>query len=167
MKIKSFIAISLLSASFSLFASEIKSENQTTTTTIQTQGVIESQKELNDYEKIMTEKVWITTDAVDENGKKISADNPQVSNYFGLAEYYPNGTFIMFTPEGKQKMQGDWSISADGKTRTLVAKDTEGKVLFTRDVENITVQNDEYTYRIYPEAQNTNIYFDIIHHVKN
>ncbi|MBG2709617.1 DUF4822 domain-containing protein [Proteus mirabilis] len=162
MKIKSLIAISLLSASFSLFASE----SSTSTANIQTQGVIQAQKELNDYEKVMIEKVWITTDAIDEKGNKTAADNPQVSNYFGLAEYYPNGTFIMFTPEGKQKMQGDWSMSDDGKIRTLVAKDTEGKTLFTRDVENITVKNDEYTYRIYPNADDRNTYFDIIHHVK-
>ncbi|MCO7051840.1 DUF4822 domain-containing protein, partial [Proteus terrae] len=128
MKIKSLIAISLLSASFSLFAAE----SSTSSTNIQTQGVIQAQKELNDYEKIMIEKVWVTTDAIDEKGNKTTADNAQVTNYFGLAEYYPNGTFIMFTPEGKQKMQGDWSISDDGKIRTLVAKDTEGKTLFTR-----------------------------------
>lgn len=162
MKIKSLIAISLLSASFSLFATE----SSTSTANIQTQRVIQAQKELNDYEKVMIEKVWITTDAIDEKGNKTVADNPQVSNYFGLAEYYPNGTFIMFTPEGKQKMQGDWSMSDDGKIRTLVAKDTEGKTLFTRDVENITVKNDEYTYRIYPNADDRNTYFDIIHHVK-
>ncbi|MBG6037167.1 DUF4822 domain-containing protein [Proteus cibarius] len=162
MKIKSLIAISLLSASFSLFATE----SSTSSTNIQTQSVIQAQKELNDYEKIMIEKVWVTTDAIDEKGNKTNADNAQVSNYFGLAEYYPNGTFIMFTPEGKQKMQGDWSISDDGKIRTLVAKDTEGKTLFTRDVENITIKNDEYTYRIYPNADDRNTYFDIIHHVK-
>lgn len=162
MKIKSLIAISLLSASFSLFAAE----NSTSPANIQTQGVIQAQKELNDYEKIMIEKVWVTTDAIDEKGNKTAPDNAQVSNYFGLAEYYPNGTFIMFTPEGKQKMQGDWSMSDDGKIRTLVAKDTEGKTLFTRDVENITVKNDEYTYRIYPNADDRNTYFDIIHHVK-
>lgn len=103
MKIKSLIAISLLSASFSLFAAE----SSTSSANIQAQGVIQTQKELNNYEKIMIEKVWITTDAIDEKGNKTTADNAQVSNYFGLAEYYPNGTFIMFTPEGKQKMQGD------------------------------------------------------------
>lgn len=65
-----------------------------------------------------------------------------------------------------KKMQGDWSMSDDGKIRTLVAKDTEGKTLFTRDVENITVKDDEYTYRIYPNADDRNVYFDIIHHVK-
>ncbi|XTD83153.1 DUF4822 domain-containing protein [Proteus vulgaris] len=162
MKIKSLIAISLLSASFSLFATE----SSTSSANIQAQGVIQTQKELNDYEKVMIEKVWVTTDAIDEKGNKTTADNAQVSNYFGLAEYYPNGTFIMFTPEGKQKMQGDWSMSDDGKIRTLVAKDTEGKTLFTRDVENITINNDEYTYRIYPNAEDRNTYFDIVHHIK-
>ena len=162
MKIKSLIALSLLSASFSLFAAE----SSTSSANIQAQGVIQTQKELNDYEKVMIEKVWVTTDAIDEKGNKTTADNAQVSNYFGLAEYYPNGTFIMFTPEGKQKMQGDWSMSDDGKIRTLVAKDTEGKTLFTRDVENITINNDEYTYRIYPNAEDRNTYFDIVHHIK-
>ncbi|MEQ4986801.1 DUF4822 domain-containing protein [Proteus vulgaris] len=162
MKIKSLIAISLLSASFSLFAAE----NSTSSTNMEAQGVIQAQKELNNYEKLMIEKVWVTTDAIDEKGNKTDADNAQVSNYFGLAEYYPNGTFIMFTPEGKQKMQGDWSMSDDGKIRTLVAKDTEGKTLFTRDVENITIKNDEYTYRIYPNAEDRNTYFDIVHHIK-
>ncbi|MEQ4922215.1 DUF4822 domain-containing protein [Proteus hauseri] len=166
MKIKSLIAISLLSASFSLFANEAKIENQAATASLQVKSVIQNQKELNNYEKIMIEKVWVTTNAIDEKGNKISADNAQVSNYFGLAEYYPNGTFIMFTPEGKQKMQGDWSISAEGKTRTLTAKDTEGKVLFTRAVENITVKNDEYTYRIYPNSDDKSVYFDIIHQPK-
>ena len=162
MKIKSLIAISLLSASFSLFFFE----NSTSSTNMEAQGVIQAQKELNNYEKLMIEKVWVTTDAIDEKGNKTDADNAQVSNYFGLAEYYPNGTFIMFTPEGKQKMQGDWSMSDDGKIRTLVAKDTEGKTLFTRDVENITIKNDEYTYRIYPNAEDRNTYFDIVHHIK-
>lgn len=132
----------------------------------QVQGVTQAQKDLNDYEKVMVEKVWVTTQAIDEKGNKVDANNPQVSNYFGLAEYYPNGTFIMFTPEGKQKMQGDWSMSNDGKTRTLVAKDAQGKTLFTRDVENITINNDEYTYRIYPTEGDNTVYFDIIHHVK-
>ncbi|HEK2815373.1 TPA: DUF4822 domain-containing protein [Proteus mirabilis] len=160
MKIKSLIAISLLSVSASLFAAE------STSTTQQVQGVTQAQKDLNDYEKVMVEKVWVTTQAIDEKGNKVDANNPQVSNYFGLAEYYPNGTFIMFTPEGKQKMQGDWSMSNDGKTRTLVAKDAQGKTLFTRDVENITINNDEYTYRIYPTEEDNTVYFDIIHHVK-
>lgn len=120
MKIKSLIAISLLSVSASLFAAE------STSTTQQVQGVTQAQKDLNDYEKVMVEKVWVTTQAIDEKGNKVDANNPQVSNYFGLAEYYPNGTFIMFTPEGKQKCK-DWSMSNDGKTRTLVAKDAQGK----------------------------------------
>lgn len=162
MKIKSLIAISLLSASFSLLPRRVQHHRLI----FRLKVLSKLKKELNDYEKVMIEKVWVTTDAIDEKGNKTTADNAQVSNYFGLAEYYPNGTFIMFTPEGKQKMQGDWSMSDDGKIRTLVAKDTEGKTLFTRDVENITINNDEYTYRIYPNAEDRNTYFDIVHHIK-
>ncbi len=56
-------------------------------------------------------------------------------------------------------MQGDWSMSNDGKTRTLVAKRCTRKTLFTRDVENITINNDEYTYRIYPTEGDNTVYF--------
>ncbi|MBX6970242.1 DUF4822 domain-containing protein, partial [Providencia rettgeri] len=59
MKIKSLIAISLLSVSASLFAAE------STSTTQQVQGVTQAQKDLNDYEKVMVEKVWVTTQAID------------------------------------------------------------------------------------------------------
>ncbi|MEY2343997.1 DUF4822 domain-containing protein [Proteus mirabilis] len=54
----------------------------------------------------MVEKVWVTTQAIDEKGNKVDANNPQVSNYFGLAEYYPNGTFIMFTLKVNKNARG-------------------------------------------------------------
>ncbi|MEX6066534.1 hypothetical protein [Providencia hangzhouensis] len=34
---------------------------------------------------------------------------------FGLAEYYPDGTFNMTTFDGKPKMKGDWSFDENGK----------------------------------------------------
>ena len=131
----------------------------------------ESQKEavksnLNTYEQIMVGKVWETTGAQDQDKKAVSADDKQVANFFGLAEYYPDGTFNMTTFDGKPKMKGDWSFGDDGKTRSLTAKDDKGDVLFTRVVENVTVTPEEYTYRIYPEQGNKNKYFDIVHKVK-
>ncbi|MEY0604271.1 DUF4822 domain-containing protein, partial [Providencia huaxiensis] len=33
-------------------------------------------------------------------------------------------------------------------------------------VENVTVTPEEYTYRIYPEQDNKDKYFDIVHKVK-
>lgn len=126
----------------------------------------QSQRALNPYEKLMVGKVWITTKALDQNGKMVRQDNEQVATYFGLAEYYPNGTFKMTTLDGKPKMQGDWSFSKSGSTRTLVAKDAAGKVLFTRTVENVKVKSNEYIYRVYPKQNNKKEYFDIVHKVK-
>lgn len=125
-----------------------------------------SQKKNNEYEKMVIDKVWITTQALDQNKQEIPATNDQVANFFGLAEYFPDGTFNMLTVEGEPKMQGDWSFSDDGKYRTLTAKNDKGDILFTRVVDNITVTPDEYTYRIYPSAEDKTQYIDIIHKIK-
>lgn len=135
--------------------------------TTQVTGQIQSaEHKLNAYEEIMVGKVWTTTEALDQDKKVVSADDKQVANFFGLAEYYPDGTFNMTTFDGKPKMKGDWSFDENGKNRSLTAKNDKGEVLFTRVVENVTVTPEEYTYRIYPEQDNKNKYFDIVHKVK-
>lgn len=120
----------------------------------------------NNYEQRMIGKIWLTTEALDSQGQVVSISDSRVSNYFGIAEYYSDGTFKMQTPEGKPKIQGTWNISEDGKTRTLIAKDEKGNTLFTRTVENISITPDEYIYRIYPDQLDKTVYFDIIHNVK-
>jgi len=127
---------------------------------------VTSPKKNNDYEKMVIDKVWITTQALEQNKKEVSSTDNQVANFFGLAEYFSDGTFKMLTLGGAPKMQGDWSFSDDGKSRKLTAKNDKGEVLFTRVVENITVTPDEYTYRIYPSAEDKTQYFDIIHKIK-
>lgn len=122
--------------------------------------------QLNSFEKVMVDKVWETTDALDQNKAQIDPSDKRVANFFGLAEYYPDGTFKITTFEGKPKIKGDWSFTKDGKFRSLTAKNDDGKVLFTRVVENVTVSPEEYTYRIYPEKENKAIFFDIVHKVK-
>ncbi|ROR52086.1 UNVERIFIED_ORG: uncharacterized protein DUF4822 [Providencia alcalifaciens] len=134
-----------------------------------TPAASQSQKaehKLNAYEEIMVGKVWVTTEALDQDKKEVNAEDKQVANFFGVAEYYPDGTFNMTTFDGKPKMKGDWSFDENGKSRSLTAKDDDGKVLFTRVVENVTVTPEEYTYRIYPEQDSKDKYFDIVHKVK-
>lgn len=118
---------------------------------------------LNQYENQMIDKVWITTDAVNAQKEAVPSSDKNVNGFFGIAEYKEDGTFKMYTQEGKLKLSGDWSMSEDGKSRTLVAKKPDGSVMFTRTVENVTVEPGEYTYRIYPNAEDTQVYFDIIH----
>ncbi|HBO21647.1 MAG TPA: DUF4822 domain-containing protein [Providencia sp.] len=142
--------------SFNLYAASAPVENQ--------KEVVKNN--LNAYEQIMVGKIWETTGALDQDKKAVNSDDKQVANFFGLAEYYPDGSFNMTTFDGKPKMKGDWSFSEEGKTRSLTAKDDKGDVLFTRVVENVTVTPEEYTYRIYPEQDNKTKYFDIVHKVK-
>ena len=49
------------------------------------------------------------------------------------------------------------------KTRTLTVQDDSGKTRFTREVENVKVNDGEYTYRIYPNGENEAEHIDIIH----
>lgn len=112
-------------------------------------------------------KTWITTEALDQDGKTIPATDESVAGFFGLANYEKDGSVKMYTPEGKLKLQGDWSFSADGKTRTLTGKNDKGEVLFTRVVENIKVTPDEYIYRVYPKPDDKSHYADIVHKPKS
>ncbi|HCD1109275.1 TPA: DUF4822 domain-containing protein [Morganella morganii] len=111
-------------------------------------------------------KTWVTTEALDQDGKAIPAIDESVAGFFGLANYEKDGSVKMYTPEGKLKLQGDWSFSADGKTRTLTGKNDKGEVLFTRVVENIKVAPDEYIYRVYPKPDDKSHYADIVHKPK-
>ena len=118
---------------------------------------------LNPCEAIMVGKVWMTTDAVDHKGASVPAADEKVAAFFGIAEYFPDHTFKMTTLDGKPKMHGLWSMSADGKTRKLTVQDDSGKTRFTREVENVKVNDGEYTYRIYPNDGNKAEHIDIIH----
>lgn len=118
---------------------------------------------LNPYEQVMVGKVWATTDAVDQKGVSVPAADERVAAFFGKAEYFPNHTFKMTTLDGKPKMHGLWSISADGKTRQLLVQDDSGKARFTREVENVKVDDGEYTYRIYPNKDNKAEHITIVH----
>ena len=111
-------------------------------------------------------KTWVTTEALDQDGKAIPATDESVAGFFGLANYEKDGSVKMYTPEGKLKLQGDWSFSAYGKTRTLTGKNDKGEVLFTRVVENIKVAPDEYIYRVYPKPDDKSHYADIVHKPK-
>lgn len=125
--------------------------------------VAQTQSQINQYENLMLNKVWVTVAAVDQNKKQVPANDERVKNYFGFAQYGADGTFRMYTPEKAPKMQGDWSFSEDGKQRHLVAKDASGKVLFERDVENVGLSANQYVYRVYPNAKDRSKFVDIIH----
>lgn len=129
-------------------------------------GALGSKEGLNGFEGKMVGKIWVTTEAIDQSGASVPAADERVAVYFGNAEYFPGGKFNMTTPDGQPKMHGLWSLSEDGKTRTLTVLDDQGRTRFIRTVENVKVEDNEYTYRIYPEEGKTAVYIDIVHHPK-
>lgn len=112
---------------------------------------------------VLASTPWETTGAKNNKGENIALTDANVSNFVGYSYWKEDGTFTMFNLDDSPKMQGDWSVPADGKTRTIVAKNASGKELFTRVVDITVLTTKEFTYRIYPDANDKSIYFDIIH----
>ncbi|SJN08749.1 lipoprotein, putative [Leucobacter sp. 7(1)] len=116
-----------------------------------------------DYSQLLASTAWETTGAVDQNGAPVALDDPAVRNFVGWAYYNTDGTFTMYNLDDTPKMQGDWEVSPDGTTRTLVAKDATGTTLFTRVVPITVLTAEEFTYRIVPDTAQPDVYVDIIH----
>ncbi|WP_313812926.1 DUF4822 domain-containing protein [Glutamicibacter sp.] len=113
--------------------------------------------------QVLSSTAWETTGAVDQDGNKVELTDDAAKNYVGFAYFNDGGDFQMYTLDDAPKMQGDWTVSEDGKTRHIVAKDGSGKTLFERDSEITELTGDEFTYRTYPEEGNKEVYVDIIH----
>lgn len=113
--------------------------------------------------EILSSTAWETTNAKNNKGENVPLTDANVANFVGFAYFKANGTFTMFNLDDSPKMKGDWSVPADGKTRTIVAKNDAGEVLFTRVVDITVLTKQEFTYRIYPDNNDKSIYFDIIH----
>lgn len=113
--------------------------------------------------EILASTPWETTNAKNNKGEDVPLTNENVSNFVGFAYFKLNGTFTMFNLDDSPKMQGDWSVSEDGKTRTIIAKNDKGEVLFSRVVDITVLTMKEFTYRIYPNNDDKAVYFDIIH----
>jgi len=113
--------------------------------------------------EVLASTPWETTSAKNNKGAQVALTDANVSNFVGFAYFKTGGTFTMYNLDDSPKMQGDWSVSADGKTRTIVAKNAAGQILFTRVVEITVLTQQEFTYRIYPNNDDKTVYFDIVH----
>ncbi|WP_261509780.1 DUF4822 domain-containing protein [Chryseobacterium paludis] len=113
--------------------------------------------------QVLASTPWETTNAKNQNGQSVPLTDSNVANFVGFAYFKADGTFTMYNLDNSPKMHGDWSISADGTTRTIVAKDNNGNVLFTRVVKITVLTKQEFTYRVFPDANNQSVYYDIIH----
>lgn len=106
---------------------------------------------------------WETTGAKDQNGNPVALTDASVAGFVGYSYFKANGTYTIYGLNNVLRSQGTWSISADGKKRTITALDANGNVLFTRVVDILTLNSSEFTYRIIPNAGNPSVYYDIIH----
>lgn len=84
MKLKLFIATAVALSTLSAFTAQANSNANASTTFSASVA-----KKLNSYEDIMVGKVWVTTEALDQDNKQVDPANEQVANFFGLAEYFP------------------------------------------------------------------------------
>ncbi|MGC5027721.1 DUF4822 domain-containing protein [Tsukamurella sp. DT100] len=112
---------------------------------------------------ILASTAWETTAAKDAKGAKVALTDKNVKNYVGWAYFKKDGTFTLYNLDDSAKGKGDWTVSPDGKTRTIVAKNADGSVQYKRTVEIVTLTEKEFTYRVYPEASNKAVYYDIVH----
>ena len=71
---------------------------------------------------------WLTTNSKNAAGANVDLKDPNVVNFVGYAYFKADGTFTMYNLDDSPKMHGDWSVTADGKTRTIVAKMTKVKL---------------------------------------
>ena len=106
---------------------------------------------------------WETTAARDAHGRPVALTDRAVTNYVGFAYFDGDGTFTMYNLDDTPKMHGDWSVSPDGRTRTIVAKNDRGQEQFRRVVDIVTLDPTTFTYRVHPDAADPSVYYDIVH----
>ncbi|SKC81668.1 DUF4822 domain-containing protein [Krasilnikoviella flava] len=112
---------------------------------------------------VLASTAWETTGATDASGEEVALDDEDVRDFVGWAYFAADGTFTMYDLDDGPKMQGDWTVTEDGTTRHIVAKDDAGEVLFERDSDIVTLTDEEFTYRVFPDPEDTEAYVDIVH----
>ncbi|GGR65308.1 hypothetical protein GCM10010197_35990 [Nocardioides luteus] len=113
--------------------------------------------------EVLASTAWETTGAVDQDGEEVPLEDEDVATFVGWAYFDGDGTFRMYELDDNPKMQGDWSVDAAGSTRHIVAKDEAGEVMFERDSDIVTLTEDEFTYRVFPDEKDKSVYLDIVH----
>lgn len=114
-------------------------------------------------QRTLASTAWETTNALDSSGNHVDLNDPAVNGFVGYAYFRAGGNYAIYGLNNVLRNQGDWSISADGKTRTLVAKNPDGSVAWTRVTEILTLNDTTFTYRVVPNAANPTVYYDIVH----
>lgn len=106
---------------------------------------------------------WETTGAKDKNGQSVDLNDASVNGYVGFAYFKGDGSFVIYGLNDAIRSRGTWSVDAMGTRRTITALNPDGTTIFTRDVEILVLNRNEFTYRIRPNAADPSVYYDIIH----
>ncbi|WP_218024613.1 DUF4822 domain-containing protein [Glutamicibacter uratoxydans] len=106
---------------------------------------------------------WKTTSAVDQDGNRVALDNPAVASFVGWAYFKADGSYTMYNLDNSPKLKGDWTVNAEGTERWINAKNDAGAVLFQRVVPITELTKNVFTYRVFPNAADTSVYYDIVH----
>jgi hypothetical protein len=113
--------------------------------------------------QVLSSTPWETTGAKDKNGNNIALTDASVAGYVGFAYFKADGKFAIYGLDDILRSRGTWSVDAQGKKRTIAALNPDGSTIFTRDVDILVLNKNEFTYRIYPSSADPSLYYDIIH----
>ncbi len=113
--------------------------------------------------QVLSSTPWETTGAKDKNGNSVALTDASVAGYVGFAYFKADGNFAIYGLNDVLRSRGTWSVDPQGKTRTIASLNPDGTVIFTRDVEILVLNRNEFTYRIRPNSADPSIYYDIIH----
>ncbi|MCJ7934795.1 MAG: DUF4822 domain-containing protein [Chryseobacterium sp.] len=113
--------------------------------------------------QVLASTPWETTGAKDKNGNTVALTDASVAGYVGFAYFKGDGKFAIYGLDDVLRSRGTWSVDAQGKKRTITALNPDGSTIFTRDVDILVLNKNEFTYRIYPSATDLSLYYDIIH----
>ena len=112
---------------------------------------------------VLASTPWKSTSAFDQDRNRIALDDAAVSNFVGWAYFDADGTYTMYNLDDSPKLHGDWTVAPDGSERWINAKDAAGNVLFQRIVPITQLDKNTFTYRVFPNAADTSVYYDIVH----
>lgn len=112
---------------------------------------------------ILASTAWETTAAKDAKGASVALSDKNVKNYVGWAYFKKDGTFTLYNLDDSAKGKGLWTVSPNGKTRDITALNADGSVQYKRTVDIVTLTEKEFTYRVFPDAKDKAVYYDIVH----
>ncbi|RMI33478.1 DUF4822 domain-containing protein [Nocardia stercoris] len=112
---------------------------------------------------LLTATPWQTTAVQDPHGDPVPLTDDRVRPYLGFVYFARNGTFTAFGLDDAPAAHGDWWLTPDGKTRTMITKNPAGQEVSRRDVDVVILTDKEFVDRVRPDPTRNNDWFDIVH----